>query len=112
MDSSQLFGCNEGGEVTLRVSSDPTPISAEVVSITDSGRGDGTAVYVFECDTLTASVASGRTAQFKYIVNSYGGLRISKSALRYTDDDVEFSSCRAASLCSERSTLSTGARIT
>ena len=51
MDSSQLFGCNEGGEVTLRVSSDPTPISAEVVSITDSGRGDGTAVYVFECDT-------------------------------------------------------------
>lgn len=88
MDSSQLFGCNEGGEVTLRVSSDPTPISAEVVSITDTGRGDGTAVYVFECDTLTASVASGRTAQFKYIVNSYGGLRISKSALRYTDDDV------------------------
>ena len=79
---------SESGEVTLRVSSDPTPITAEVVSITDSGRGDGTAVYVFECDTLTASVASGRTAQFKYIVNSYGGLRISKSALRYTDDDV------------------------
>ena len=88
LESNQLFGCNEGGEATLRVSSDPTPITAEVVSITDTGRGDGTAVYVFECDTLTASVASGRSAQFKYIVNSYGGLRISKSALRYNDEEA------------------------
>lgn len=81
-----LFGCYEGGEVTLRVRSDPTPIEAEIVSITDTGRGDGTAVYVFECATLTSSVASGRTAQFKYIVNSYGGLRVSRSAIRYNDE--------------------------
>ena len=72
--------------MTLRVRSDPTPIEAEIVSITDSGRGDGTSVYVFECDTLTSSVVSGRTAQFKYIVNSYGGLRVSRSALRFNDD--------------------------
>ena len=85
IDSELLFGCYEGGEVTLRVRSDPTPIQAEIVSITDTGRGDGTAVYVFECATLTSSVASGRTAQFKYIVNSYGGLRVSRSAIRYND---------------------------
>lgn len=85
IDSELLFGCYEGGEVTLRVRSDPTPIKAEIVSITDTGRGDGTAVYVFECATLTSSVASGRTAQFKYIVNSYGGLRVSRSAIRYND---------------------------
>lgn len=72
--------------MTLRVRSDPTPIEAEIVSITDSGRGDGTSVYVFECDTLTSSVVSGRTAQFKYIVNSYGGLRVSRSALRFNDE--------------------------
>ena len=84
--SEQLFGCYEGSTVTLRVRSDPTPIEAEIVSITDSGRGDGTSVYVFECDTLTSSVVSGRTAQFKYIVNSYGGLRVSRSALRFNDD--------------------------
>lgn len=86
IDSEQLFGCYEGSTVTLRVRSDPTPIEAEIVSITDSGRGDGTSVYVFECDTLTSSVVSGRTAQFKYIVNSYGGLRVSRSALRFNDD--------------------------
>ena len=85
IDSELLFGCYEGGEVTLRVRNDPTPIQAEIVSITDTGRGDGTAVYVFECATLTSSVASGRTAQFKYIVNSYGGLRVSRSAIRYND---------------------------
>lgn len=84
--SEQLFGCYEGSTVTLRVRSDPTPIEAEIVSITDSGRGNGTSVYVFECDTLTSSVASGRTAQFKYIVNSYGGLRVSRSALRFNED--------------------------
>lgn len=86
IDSEQLFGCYEGSTVTLRVRSDPTPIEAEIVSITDSGRGDGTSVYVFECDTLTSSVVSGRTAQFKYIVNSYGGLRVSRSALRFNDE--------------------------
>ena len=86
IDSELMFGCYEGGDVTLRVRSDPTPIEAEIVSITDTGRGDGTAVYVFECSTLTSSVASGRTAQFKYIVNSYGGLRVSRSAIRYNDE--------------------------
>lgn len=85
INSELLFGCYVGGEVTLRVGSDPTPISAEIVSITDTGRGDGTAVYVFQCDTLNSSVASGRTAQFKYIVNSYGGLRVSRDAIRFND---------------------------
>ncbi|MGN1338706.1 MAG: HlyD family efflux transporter periplasmic adaptor subunit [Oscillospiraceae bacterium] len=87
IDSELLFGCYEGGEVTLRVGNDPTPMQAEIVSITDTGRGDGKAVYVFECATLTSSVVSGRTAQFKYIVNSYGGLRVSRSAIRYNDQE-------------------------
>lgn len=86
INSDQLFGCYEGSTVTLRVRSDPTPIEAEIVSITDTGRNDRTSVYVFECDTLTSSVVSGRTAQFKYIINSYGGLRVSRSALRFNDD--------------------------
>lgn len=86
IDSNLLFGCYEGGEVVLRVKNDPTPIEAEIVSITDTGRGDGTAVYVFECATLTSTVASGRIASFKYIVNSYGGLRVSRSAIRYNEE--------------------------
>lgn len=86
INSEQLFGCYEGTTVTLRVRSDPTPIEAEIVSIRDSGRGDGTSVYVFECDMLNSSVVSGRTAQFKYIVNSYGGLRVSREAIRFDED--------------------------
>lgn len=85
IDSSKLFGCYEGGTVTLRVRSDPAPFEAEIISITPTGRGDDTAVYIFECDTLTPAVVSGRTAQFKYIVNSYGGLRVSRNAIRFND---------------------------
>jgi hypothetical protein len=49
--------------------------------------GDGNSIYVFECDRLTSAVVQGRTAQFKLVINSYGGLRVSRGALRYDDDD-------------------------
>lgn len=89
LDSSKLFGVYEGSTVTLRVGSDNTELEATVVSINDTGRGDNTAVYVFECDRLTATVAAGRTAHFKLVVNSYGGLRVSRDAIRYNENDEQ-----------------------
>ncbi len=86
LDSTKLFGIYEGSTVTLRVGSQNTELEAEIVSINDTGRGDGTAVYVFQCDRLTSEVAQGRTAHFKLVVNSYGGLRISRDAIRYNDE--------------------------
>lgn len=88
LDSTKLFGIYEGSTVTLRVGSQNTELEAEIVSINDTGRGDGTAVYVFQCDRLTSEVAQGRTAHFKLVVNSYGGLRISRDAIRYDDEGV------------------------
>ncbi len=89
LDSSKLFGVYEGSTVTLRVGSQNTELKATVVSINDTGRGDNTAVYVFECDRLTSAVVEGRTAHFKLVVNSYGGLRVSRDAIRYNENDEQ-----------------------
>lgn len=86
LDSSSLFGVYEGSTVTLRVGTQNTQLEATVVAINDTGRGDNTAVYVFQCDRLNSAVVEGRTARFKLVVNSYGGLRISREAIRYNDD--------------------------
>ncbi len=87
LNTEQLFGIYEGSTVTLRVGSQNVQLEAVVVSINDTGRGDGTAVYVFECDRLTSVVVDGRTAHFKLVVNSYGGLRVSRGAIRYNENE-------------------------
>ena len=84
IDKENLFGINAGTDVTLRVGSEGMLIDAEVVSVTDNG--DGTAVYIFECDRLTSEVVSGRTARFKLVINSYGGLRVNRDAIYYNDE--------------------------
>lgn len=85
IDTEKMFGIYVGSTVTLRVGSDTSLLEAEVVSVKDCG--DGNSIYVFECDRLTSAVVQGRTAQFKLVINSYGGLRVSRGALRYDDDD-------------------------
>ncbi|MCM1166123.1 MAG: hypothetical protein NC299_04960 [Lachnospiraceae bacterium] len=85
VDTEKMFGLYEGSEVTLRVGSGSYVIDADIISA--KSCGDNKAVYVFECDKLNSTVASGRTARFKLIVNSYGGLRVSRKALRYNDED-------------------------
>lgn len=87
LDSEELFGIYEGSTVTLRVGSQNVQLEAMVISVRDTGRGDGTAVYVFECDRLTSAVVEGRTAHFKLVVNSYGGLRVSRGAIRYDENE-------------------------
>lgn len=83
IDTENMFGVNQGGTVTLRLGSETRLLEAQVVSVKPCG--DNKAVYVFECDRLDASVVQGRTARFKIVVNSYGGLRIPRTALRYSD---------------------------
>lgn len=86
LDSSKLFGIYEGSTVNLRVGSQNTPLEAVVVSVRSTNRGDNTAVYVFECDRLNSAVVEGRTAHFKLMVNSYGGLRVSREAIRLNEN--------------------------
>lgn len=85
IDTEKMFGLYEGTEVTLRVGSGTYLIDADIISVKNCG--DNKAVYVFECDKLNSAVASGRTALFKLLVNSYGGLRVSRKALRYNEND-------------------------
>ncbi len=87
ISTEKLFGIYEGSTVTLRVGSSSQLISADVVSV--KSCGDNEAVYVFECDRLNSAVASGRTAQFKVVVNSYGGLRVPRKALHFNENNEQ-----------------------
>ncbi len=84
IDTEKMFGINEGSSVTLRVGSNAQLLDAVVVSSEDCG--DGQSIYIFECDKLTKAVVQGRTARFKLVVNSYGGLRVSRDAIHYDAD--------------------------
>ena len=85
IETQRMFGMNETKQVQLRVGSDGSLFDAVIVSVTDNG--DGTSLYIFECDRLNDAVTQGRTAQFKLVVSSYGGLRVSASAKRMTGDN-------------------------
>ncbi len=85
IDTENMFGFYEGSEVRLRVGSGSYLIDADIVSVKDCG--DNKAIYIFECDKLNSVVTAGRTAHFKLPVNSHGGLRVSRKALRYNDKD-------------------------
>lgn len=85
ISNENLFGVNEGSTVTVRVGSSLQLLDMSVVSVNPCG--DGKSVYVFECDRLNSVVTAGRTARFKIVVNSYGGVRVPRKALRYNDKD-------------------------
>lgn len=82
--AEDMQNINVGDTVTMRVGSDGKKFDADVVSKTPSGEDK--VVCVFECDELNSVVARGRTARFKLVINSYGGLRVPRKALRYDDN--------------------------
>ena len=83
IDAENMVGIGEGDSVTLRVGSEGHKFEAEVISKTNTE--DDKVVCVFECDRLNSVVATGRTARFKLVIDSYGGLRVPRKALRYND---------------------------
>lgn len=87
IETEKMFGIYEGDELTLRVGSGGETINVEVISI--NSCGEDKSIYVFECDELNSTVASGRTALFKLIVNSYGGLRVPRKAIKYSGENDE-----------------------
>ncbi|MCH5195260.1 MAG: hypothetical protein J1F28_01015 [Oscillospiraceae bacterium] len=80
IEKEKMFGIGSGSEVVVRIGSSSRLINVDVISIRDCS--DGKAIYVFECDNLVSETMSSRTASFKLVLKSYGGLRVSRSALR------------------------------
>ncbi len=87
IENENLTDVNEGSTVTLRVGSGSQLLEAEVVSVKPCG--DKKAIYIFECDRLNSSVVTGRTARFKIVTDSYGGLRVPIFALRRNDNNEQ-----------------------
>lgn len=84
INTENLVGISEGDKVNLRVGSDGKQLEAEIVSLEQNEENK--AVCIFECDELNSTVVMGRTARFKLIINSYGGLRVPRKALRYDEN--------------------------
>ncbi len=84
IDEENLDGISEGSMVELRVGSEGHQFEVEV--ITKESDGNGKAVCVFECDRLDSAVTTGRTARFKLVIDTFGGLRVPRKALRYNED--------------------------
>lgn len=84
IETEKMFGIYAGSRVTLRVGSESSLLEADVVSVENCG--DGKSIYVFQCDRLTSAVVQGRTAHFKLVISSYGGLRVSRGAIRYNNE--------------------------
>lgn len=85
LDDENMLGTSVGDIVELRVGSDGQKYEAEVVS--KEKGSEGKVVCVFQCDRMNSVVAAGRTARFKLVIDSYGGLRVPRKALRYNDDN-------------------------
>ena len=83
--ADDVQGISPGDTAELRVGSDGKRFRVTLISkqITDADK----AVCVFECDRIDPVVVAGRTARFKLIIDSYGGLRVSRKALRYNDKE-------------------------
>lgn len=84
INAESILGIGIGETVNLRVGSDGRRFEAEVISKTSVD--DDNVICIFECDRLDSVVATGRTARFKLVIDSYGGLRVPRKALRYNDD--------------------------
>lgn len=85
LDAESLVGISEGDTVTLRVGSDGKQLNVKVVSVEQGS--DEKKICIFECDEINSTVVMSRTARFKLVKNSYGGLRVPRKALRYNDDN-------------------------
>lgn len=84
VDTKRLEGYYEGSTVQLRIGSSADTVEAVICSVTPSS--DGESVYVFECDRLTSESVSGRVAPIKIVLNTYGGIRVPREAIRYNDE--------------------------
>lgn len=86
IDKDKMFGIGTDSKVVVRIGSSSRLMKVDVVSVRDCSEGK--AIYVFECDNLVSQAMSSRTASFKLVLKSYGGLRISKTALRHVNGEV------------------------
>lgn len=84
IDMGNMFGISTNSDVVVRIGSSSRMVKARVVSVKKCS--DNKAIYVFECDDLMAEALASRTASFNLVLKSYGGLRVSRNALRENEN--------------------------
>ena len=85
VDTESLAGYYEGSSMQLRIGSSADIVEAVIVAVEPASSSES--VYAFECDRLTEESVSGRTAPIKIVLNTYGGIRVPREAIRYNDED-------------------------
>ena len=81
--TASLEGYYVGRTVQLRIGSSADTVEATIVAVNPAT--DGQSVYVFECDRLTEESVAGRVAPIKIVLDTYGGIRVPRNAIRFND---------------------------
>ncbi|MDR2558652.1 MAG: hypothetical protein LBC86_03785 [Oscillospiraceae bacterium] len=84
LDLRRASSLHEGLTVEFRTGGSTQIVRATIESITR--LGDGTGIFVFECDVLTPEFASRRVSQFSLVLDSFRGIRVPTRAVHINED--------------------------
>jgi putative membrane fusion protein len=84
IETEKMKGVYEGNTVNLRIGSSAGSVKVTVKNV--YGRGDGTAVYIFECDLLIDEFVKKRVTSVRLLLDNYSGIRIPQSAVYFEND--------------------------
>jgi putative membrane fusion protein len=87
VDTDKTRGISKGNTVKLRIGTFPRTVQAQVISV--DVHGDGTTLFVFECEYLDEEFVKKRVASVRLLLNDYSGIRIPQNAVVFRDTDGE-----------------------
>jgi len=85
LDTEKTRSVFEGSTANFRIGGNPQIVETTVINV--KHLGDGSSIFTFECDCLTAEYASKRVSQFSLLLNGYKGIRIPSSAVYFNKDN-------------------------
>jgi len=83
LEAEKTRGIYENAKVSLIIGASQRTTQAVVRRITD--LGDGTKLFIFECDLMTDEFVRKRVTGVRILLDDYSGIRISQAAVRFNE---------------------------
>ncbi len=85
LDTERTRSVFEGAAVEMKVGASAQTVKATVYKI--KHLTDGTSIFIFECDRLSAEFVEKRVAQLRLILDNYKGIRIPSVAINFLNGE-------------------------
>jgi putative membrane fusion protein len=85
VESDKTKGISQGNTVNLRIGAFAQTVRAQVISAVN--QGDGTTLFVFECELLNEEFVRKRVVSVRLLLDDYSGIRIPLSAIKFDHDN-------------------------